>query len=440
MKNNARNAAVEALLHTDEHGGYSNLVIDRVIESFALPSRDAALASGLFYGVLERKITLDYIISQYSSRSVDEMNPVVREILRVAFLQLLFFTRIPDSAAVNEAAESAKAFEKNSAVGFINGVLRSFLRSEKRYKLPKAREDSLSVVYSLPKWLIRHFERDYGKETALNYFKSLVDAPPVYLRVNTFKTNSDELIEILERDEITAQKTLLPGALVTKNQGNLTTSAAFQNGLFHIEDLSSQLACSLLNPKRNSVLMDVCSAPGGKAFTLAEIMDGTGTVFAHDLYPQKIQLIEKGAQRLGLLNIRASVRDAENSREGEQCDYILCDVPCSGLGVLRRKPEIRYKDPIEFRDLPAVQLAILSRSASFLKPGGIMVYSTCTLSKRENSAVVDNFLKSHSEFKEEALKLPDGIKRSIDEPSHMFTMFPHENGTDGFFVAKIRKI
>ena len=438
-KKTARNAAVEALLKTDEAGGYSNLVIDRTIGAYALSPRDAALAAGIFYGVLERKITLDYILSQYSKRSAEQTDAVTREILRAALYQLLYLDRIPESAAVNEAAESARAFGNAASAGFINGVLRAFLRGGKRFDLPKGREASLSVRYSLPIWLIRHFERDCGKLTAQAYFESLLSAPPVYLRVNPRKTTDDALIRALENEGIKAEKTALPGALITQTQGDLSACEAFLSGLFHIEDLSSQLACTLLAPLGGAVLTDVCSAPGGKAFTLAEMME-QGTVYAHDLYPQKIRLIEAGAERLGLTNLKASVRDARTSREGETSDFVLCDVPCSGLGVLRRKPEIRYKDPIEFRDLPNLQLSILENSARLLKPGGHMMYSTCTISKRENGAVVAKFLEKHPEFAPEALKLPPGFTRAIEEPAHEFTMFPHENGTDGFFAAKLRKI
>ena len=440
MKQTARNAAISALLRTDEDGGYSNLVIDRMIGEFSLDRRDAALASGIFYGVLERRITLDCILSQYASRSAEKMDATVRAILRAALYQLLYLDRIPESAAVNEAAESAKEFGKPGAAGFINGVLRAFLRAGKRYELPKGREEALSVRYSLPKWLVRHFERNYGKETALRYFMSLLEAPPVYLHVNTLKTTSEKLIETLKAEGIETEKTPLEGALSAQSQGDLSATKAFEEGLFHIEDLSSQLACFLLSPKPDSVLLDVCAAPGGKAFTLAELMGGSGTVYAYDLYEQKIRLIESGAKRLGIENLEAAVRDAATGSEGPVADSILCDAPCSGLGVLRRKPEIRYKDPIELRDLPKIQRAILDHSAGFLKPGGVLMYSTCTLSKRENAAVADGFLAAHPEFVPEPLSLPEGFSRAIEEPAHQFTMFPFENATDGFFVSKFRKI
>ena len=440
IKKNARNAAVSALLKTDENSGYSNIVIDKAIKSFELSPKDASLSSIIFYGVLEKRITLDYILSQYSKTKVSKMQPEIREILRAALYQLLFLDKIPESAAVNEAVNSAKEFASQKSAGFVNGILRAFLRNEKKYSLPKSRKELLSVKYSVPVWLVSHFEKYYGEETAKNFFESLEEHPPVFIRVNTTKTTEDDLIKLLSDEGVTAEKTNLKNALSLKNQGNPTSLKAFADGLFHVQDLSSQLACFLLSPKEDSVLTDVCAAPGGKTFTLSEIMNNKGKVYSHDLYKGKVGLIKNDALRLSLDIVEASVRDAEKSEVYNESDFVLCDAPCSGLGIIRRKPEIRYKDEKEMEGLPSLQYDILVNSSKCVKVGGMLMYSTCTLNPKENGENARRFLKENPDFEAVSIELQNGFNRAIDEKDNEFTMFPHKTGTDGFFVSLFKRV
>lgn len=440
IKNTARNAAISALIKTEENSGYSNIVIDKAIKSFALSPRDASLASIIFYGVLEKKITLDYILSQYSKSKIKKIQPEILEILRAGLYQLIFLDKIPESAAVNEAVNSAKEFSSQKSAGFVNGVLRAFIRSGKNYDMPKKREEFLSVKYSLPVWLIFHFEKAYGEKTAQLFFESLNEHPPVFIRVNTTKISQSELISRLSDEGVLAEETALFASLSLSNQGNPASLKAFSDGLFHVQDLSSQLACAILSPKRNSILSDMCAAPGGKSFTLSELMDNTGVVFSHDLYKGKVGLIKNDALRLSLSNIDASIRDAKNSQVYNISDYVLCDAPCSGLGIIRRKPEIRYKSQFEIENLPSLQYQILKNSSKSVKIRGKLMYSTCTLNPLENGEVARKFLLEHPNFEPVSIKLPAGFEREIHEKDYEFTMFPHKTGTDGFYVSLFRRI
>ncbi len=442
--NNARSAALSALLHVDVNEGYSNLVLDKTLASFSLESRDKALASAIFYGVLERRITLDYIIGQFSKTPVKKLSPQVLEILRMGVYQILYLEKIPKSAAVNESVNLAKENHLVKASGFINAVLRSLLRDIDRIKMPDAQMEPLlylSVEYSYPQWLIAFWQKVYGEECTLGLLKSSLNKPPVFARVNNTVISEENLIDKLNSEGIKANTITWPDhAIELQNIGAIRNSQSFQEGLFHIQDLSSQICCSLLNPKSGQRVIDVCAAPGGKAFTLAEIMGDRGELLAFDQYKGKVGLIQQGAKRLGLSVIHAAVRDAVGAEEAmEPADRVLCDVPCSGLGIIRRKPEIRYKLQSVLDSLPDLQYRILCKSSQLVKSGGVLIYSTCTLNPKENFQVAAKFIENNNEFEPFTLIVPDAFPHVIDEPDNQFTMMPHVHGTDGFFVAAFQK-
>lgn len=444
MMKNARTAALTALLHVDVNEGYSNIVIDKTLKEFQLDSRDSALASALFYGVLERRITLDYILAQFSNTPIPQIAPKVLEILRIGAYQILYMEKIPKSAAVNEAVNSAKDCGAVKASGFINGVLRTLIRSQEQIKMPdeeKSPMEYFSVLYSCPQWLITLWQNAYGMECALGILKSLADKPPIFARVNTTKVSTRNLIEKLANENVKASTiTWLPDAVMLEQTGSISQSRCFQDGLFHIQDLSSQLCCTLLNPQLEKRVIDVCSAPGGKAFTMAEIMKNSGELLAFDKYKGKVRLIRQGAERLGLSVIQANVRDAENPKDDLlPADYVLCDAPCSGLGIIRRKPEIRYKSESVLDTLPDLQYLILCKSAELVKAGGVLFYSACTLNPTENTQVANRFLKEHEEFQSLPLSLPKSVSHAIEEEPNQLTLMPHVHGTDGFFMAAFRK-
>lgn len=442
---NARSAALAALLHVDVNEGYSNIVLDKTLASFSLEPRDKALASTIFYGVLERRITLDYVINQFSKTPLKKMSPQVLEILRMGAYQILYLDKIPQSAAVNESVILAKENGAVKASGFINAVLRSLLRNINHLKMPDLETDpllSLSIRYSCPEWLIALWQEAYGNECASCLLESIFFKPPVFARVNNTRISEEHLIEKLNSENVKVTAiTWIKNAVELQQMGAVGQSASFREGLFHIQDLSSQLCCFLFNPLPGQRIIDVCSAPGGKAFTIAEMMENQGELLAFDKYKGKVNLIRKGAQRLNLSVINAAVRDAAGSAEElEPADKVLCDVPCSGLGIIRRKPEIKYKLRSAIDSLPDLQYLILCKSSKLVKTNGTIFYSTCTLNPKENGEVAAKFLRNNHDFAPLPLNLPDTIRHVVaNEPANQLTLMPHVHGTDGFFIAAFQK-
>lgn len=441
---NARSAALAALLHVDVNEGYSNLVLDKTLAALELDPRDKALAAAIFYGVLERRITLDYVIARLSSTPLNKLSPTVLEILRMGVYQLLYLEKIPQSAAVNESVALAKENHAERAAGFINAVLRALLRQPQKAALPDEKKDPvlfLSVKYSFSQWLIVLWQKAYGKENTLSLLESCLNRPPVFARVNNTRISEENLLERLTGEGISAKPVpWLKNALELENTGAVGASGSFREGLFHIQDLSSQICSAVLRPFPGCRVVDVCSAPGGKAFTVAEMMENRGEVLAFDLYKGKVGLIRQGARRLGLSVIQARMRDALDPKEPlVPADRVLCDAPCSGFGIIRRKPEIRYKDPSALDSLPDLQYRILCKSSELVKSGGILVYSTCTLNPKENGEVAAKFLREHGAFAPLPMTAPAPSARACGEPENQLTLMPHIHGTDGFFVAAFQK-
>ncbi|MFU0833097.1 MAG: 16S rRNA (cytosine(967)-C(5))-methyltransferase [Oscillospiraceae bacterium] len=440
----AREAALKALLRVNAEGAYSNLVLDHVLSGAQMEPRDKSLATTIFYGVLERRITLDYVIAHFSSIPLKKISPTALEILRIGVYQILYLTKIPFSAAVNESVQLAKTCGAKRACGFINAILRNFIRSGGKippFSSNTNEQKRLSVEYSCPEWLISLWNKAYGKETALQLLESLLQKPNLFARVNNTQVSEEQLIERLRQGGIAAERVAWPDHTLRFLNGiDVAESECYTEGLFHIQDLSSQILCALIDPQPGETVVDVCAAPGGKTFTIAERMENRGNVFAYDKYPKKVNLIREGARRLGLSCVKAGVRDAAAPKiNPDKADRVLCDVPCSGLGVLRRKPEIRFKSPKPIDSLPDLQYLILCKSSELVKSGGLLFYSTCTLNPKENGAVARRFLASHSEFLPEPLLLPKNFRHAVEEPEYQMTFLPHMHGTDGFFLAAFRK-
>ncbi len=430
----AREAARFALDRVFENEGYSNIVIDREIRKAGLDRRDAAFASAIFYGVLEKRMLLDYYIKKFLDHPKSPPEEPVMNILRVAVYQMLFLDRVPDAAAVHEAAAMAGSYRGGKYKGFVNGVLRSFQRG--RDAVPAPWQET--IRFSLPQEVISLWKRDYGKAVTASLLPAMsAGRAPIFLRVNPLKTDAAELLR--KFPEGTAEPVEgMPGALRVLGAGDLTALPGFSEGLFHVQDISSQLLCAFVAPQPGETVADVCAAPGGKSFTLAEKMENTGRLDAFDLYESRVGLIRSGASRLGLSCISAAIRDAEKGAGEAVYDRVLCDVPCSGLGAMRRKPEIRYRAARRSDALPKLQYAILENSAKLVKPGGLLVYSTCTLCDAENGAVARRFQKEHPEFAPHPLVL-SGWERILKEPEHILTMMPQMHGGDGFFAAAFQK-
>ncbi len=442
-RDTARGATIQALLAVKEDEGYSNIVIDKVLREYKWDIRDKKLASAIFYGTIEKQITLDYYLSFAIKDKTKKMDSHAQIVLRTAAYQIFFMDKIPDSAVVNEAVSLIKSFGKTALSGFVNAVLRSLLRQKDSLALPKGQDiESLSIRYSIPQDLIVLWQKSYGKEITEKLLESFSQKSDTFIRVNNVKTTVNEISESFKKNKIEFTKSnILPYMLTISGEGNLTEWEEFQKGFFHVQDLSSQLACEILSPKENEYVLDCCSAPGGKSFTMAEMMQNNGKLLAFDLYKGRVRLIQQGAERLGLSVIETGRHDALEKWTLEPIfDKILCDVPCSGFGVIRKKPEIRYKSLQTLKNLPQIQYDILQNASQLVKKGGRVLYSTCTLNPAENQEVAERFLRENSNFKGAAIELPQTIQRVIKEPNYMATLTPFSGASDGFFIAMFERI
>ena len=440
---NPRNTALNVLMKIEQDNAYSNIALNNAIRENKLSGVDSSFVSALVYGVLERKITLDYIIKQYSKIPLRKIEIKTKMILRLGILQLIFMDKIPESAAVNESVNLAKKHKLQKSSGFINGILRSITRAEEKYKLPDKSDKVLyySVKYSAPQELVKLWINSYGELNTEQLLKSLGGRPKICARVNTLKNDKNSLIAELAKENVKAEEIpFLENAVSLTETGSIERLSAYKSGKLHIQDASSQLCVDFLSPMPREVLLDICSAPGGKSFTAAQYMCDRGKIFACDLYDHKLKLTSDGAKRLGIHSIVTLKRDGASSDVSlPLADKILCDVPCSGLGILSRKPEIRYKDNLISDDLPELQYKILCQSAQYLANGGRLVYSTCTLNPAENNKNARRFLEEHPDFYGVKLSLPPQINRAIDENDYEITLMPHTSGTDGFYIAVFGK-
>ncbi len=430
-----RQQAFLILLKIEKDKSYSNLILDSYLKSFDFDNKDRSFITRLVYGVIERKITLDYIFNGFLKQGASKLKPEVLTLLRMGTYQIVFFDKIPKSAAVNETVKLAKKYCPYAS-GLINAVLRKTDTEIPEYN----GEDTalkISIAYSVPTELVKFFIYHYGTENTEEFFKKTLCEKPLYLRMNNTKTDNSEFEQILKTECDFVKNTVFKEAYLISSNKPVYELTAYKNGLFHIEDISSQLCVKALDPQENEKILDVCSAPGGKTFTIAETMNGTGKVVSCDIYPQRVDLIKKGALRLSLSSVFSVVNDATVYNESLGLfDRVLCDVPCSGLGIIGKKPEIKYKKLDDIKELLPVQKKILDVSSMYVKKGGTLVYSTCSVNPNENRKICDAFLKEHLEFCS-VKALPD-VERCVDEGDYL-TLMPHINGCDGFFIAEFKR-
>lgn len=423
----ARDTALKALLAMGTRGAWSDEGIRAEIAKDGLDSRDAALASRLCYCAVEYRLLLDYYLDSLVKKPRD-LQPLIREILRLGACQILFFDRVPDSAAVNEAVEQAKKMGNPGAAALVNGVLRNLSRKKESLPLP----DSPGLRYSCPEELTALLARAVGEDSLEALLRAQNEVPPIYLQTNTLKISAAELQKKLSEQGVEAEAhPFCPDCLMMAS-GNPAELPAFREGLFYVQDPASKLAVLAAEIGPGMRVLDCCAAPGGKSMAAAIAMQNQGELWSGDLHENKLRKIRESAERLGVRILHAEARDASAPRpEWEKSfDRVLCDVPCSGLGVIRKKPDIRYKDLTQIAGLPEVQKRILERSASFVKPGGLLLYSTCTLLPEENHGIVEDFLQRHEEFAKREFSLPI----SADLPGEL-TLLPHIHGTDGFYFC-----
>ena len=424
----AREAALRALMACAKQGAWSDGILKELL--IDMDRREAALASRLCYGVLQNRLLLDYRMEGFVR---GKLQPVVREILRLAVYQLTEMDKIPPSAAVNEAVEQAKRHANPQAARVVNGILRSLLRAG---TLPEP--EDLSVKYSHPKELADLLFSCYGEKTEA-LLASHNRAPETVIQVNTLCATAQQVEQALtEAGAKVSPHPWLPDCFTVSGTGNLERMEAFQKGWFYVQDAAARLAIDAAGLQAGQRVLDCCSAPGGKSFAAAIAMKNQGTLFSCDIHPHKLKLIEKGAARLGITILTTHLQDASVfvPEWEESMDAVIADVPCSGLGVIRKKPDIRYKDLAQTEALPALQSRILDNQARYVKRGGVLLFSTCTILPRENEAVAEEFLKKHPEFVLETVEYPAG---SGIPSAGMTTLLPCDYGTDGFFICKFRR-
>ena len=425
-----RDAALRALLACRKSGAWSDGALKELLRG--MERREAALASRLCYGVLQNRMLLDWQLARFTR--LEKLQPAVHEILRLALYQLTLTDKIPASAAVNEAVEQAKRFANPQAARLVNAVLRNALRAQ-----PLPQPESLSVKYSHPQELTELFLEQFGPETTETLLKSHNEAPQTVLQINRLRTTTQETMNALHEANVECSvHPWLPDCLTVRGTGSLEQLAAFEQGLLYVQDAAARLAVEAAGLEPDMRVLDCCAAPGGKSFAAAIAMQNRGSITSCDIHPHKLQLIERGAARLGISILQTRLQDASKPvPEWENAmDAVLADVPCSGLGVIRKKPDIRYKSLAQTERLPEVQLAILRQQAHYVKPGGVLLYSTCTILKRENEDVVQAFLRDDLQFSAETVHFP---QNSGIPDGAMTTLLPCTHGTDGFFICKLRR-
>lgn len=431
----ARVTALSALIACRKQGAWADGVLKEYIARDRLDRRDAALASRLCYGVLQNRMLLDHYIQQLLTGSMNKLQPVVLDILRIGLYQILMMDKIPVSAAVNEAVEQGKKYANRSAAGLINGVLRHAVREEEHLQPPQ----DLSVRYSHPQPLVELLQDSVGEDAIEALLASHNEAAQTTIQVNTLVTDDETVLSALR--EVGAEAVPHPWlahAYHISGFGNLEKIPLFQEGGFFVQDPAARLAVEAAGLRPGMKVLDGCSAPGGKSFAAALAMENRGHITSCDIHKHKIELLRKGAERLHISIMEPMLQDASKPVDGWECsmDAVIADVPCSGFGVIRKKPDIRYKNLDELAKLPDVQKRILGQLCSYVKPGGVLLYSTCTILKRENEEVVKWFLDSHPQFSMEPFEIPKGLNA---ETSGMLTLLPSVHGTDGFFICKLRR-
>lgn len=437
---NVRDAALSILLAVDKNQAYSNLLLHQTIEKYKIDVKDRGLLTEITYGTLQHKLTLDYYLEPFIKGKVDLW---VRWLLRLSLYQMEYLTRIPAHAAVNEAVEIAKRRGHKGIASMVNGILRSILRqgvpTVEDIKNPVER---LSVETSHPQWLVERWVESYGfDETAAMLHENNI--PPVQtVRVNMTRATVEDVLASLEEEGVKAKQSDMMPECIHLTNGTAARTKAFKEGLITIQDESSMMPANVLDPKPGMKVLDMCAAPGGKTTHMAERMENDGSILAMDLHPHKLDLIDENTARLGLDIVQTAPVDGRKAADflaKESYDAVLVDAPCSGLGVMRRKPDIKYtKREEDLESLQAIQLAILANAVQVLKPGGRLVYSTCTVDKRENEGTVEAFISTHPEMeREEITNLPE--KLLAKQNNGMLQVFPQDFGSDGFFVAAFRK-
>ena len=433
---NARTTALSALIACRKQGAWADAVLKEYIARDRLDKRDAALASRICYGVLQNRMLLDYDIQQCLKGSIQKLQPVVLDILRIGTYQIMMMDKIPVSAAVNEAVEQGKKYANRSAAGLINGVLRHIVRAKDTLTVP----NDLSVRYSHPQELVDLLRDSIGEEGLEALLASHNEAPRTVIQINPLVVQAEDAVrELTDACVVLETHPWLPNAFFASGTGNLETLPLFRQGGFLVQDPAARLAVIAADVKPGMHILDCCAAPGGKSFAAAMAMENKGDIISCDIHEHKIKLLNAGADRLQISILQAMVHDARSFEPAWEnaMDVVLADVPCSGLGVIRKKPDIRYKSLEDTSKLPQIQRDILNNVCRYVKCGGTLIYSTCTILKRENENIIKQFLENHPEYQLEPFHLPEKLGGTC---SGQITLLPSVHQTDGFFICKLRRL
>lgn len=429
-----REQAMLALYAVEKNGAYSNMALKEIFEKNRnMNARDKAFVTTLVYGTLKRLVTIDYIIEGYSSVRPKKISPYILTILRMGVYQIAFMDRVPENAAVNESVNLAKRYGHRASAGFVNGILRNFVRNG--FKYPEEENKRMQVEYSFPEWICKMWCDDFGEDFARDLMQALNEDAEMSLRVNTLKTTREEVLRELNgagRDGI------FDYAIFSKGF-DLSGSQIYRNGFVTAQDTSAMAASEVLRPRPGDRVLDICAAPGTKTTHIVQLMENRGEVTACDIHEHKLELIRRNAERMGANIIRTVCLDASKpiAEWSKSFDRVLADVPCSGLGIIRRKPDIKMKKETGLSEL---QYKILECAADYVKPGGELVYSTCTINRRENEDIIEKFLKKNKSFESVDITplLPEALRKKDAEKGYV-TFFPNVDTTDGFFIAKIKR-
>ncbi len=439
----AREAAVKILNEVHEKGAYANVALVQELRRTGLQDMDRRFVTELVYGAVKAGDTLDWMLRRYVNRPIAKIPPMVRDILRLGLYQLFFMDKVPASAACNESVELTKRYGHAGTVKFVNAVLRTAVREPERANFPDGKgkaTEHLALAAQHPQWLVKRWIREFGYEETRLLCAFDNEQAPLCLRANTLKIGREQLLTVLaEEGAIVEPSGWAPEGILCSAHGSLDTMPSLKAGLFQVQDESSMQVAHVVDPQPGEFVLDVCCAPGGKATHMAALMHNRGRILAGDIYEHKLQRIQENAERLGITILETKLLDARKIGDlyTAQADRVLVDAPCSGLGVLRRKPDARWKKTPELlQELPILQGEILESAAKAVKPGGVLVYSTCTMAREENQSVVESFLAGHKEFllEETGDFLPLRKRKET-----MVQLYPQHDGTDGFFIARMKR-
>lgn len=458
---NARHIALRILKEVNQDGKYANISLKENLRGIDLPDRDQAFVTQLVYGTLEKQLTIDYFLSKFAK--FKRVNQWIMNILRLGAYQILYLDRVPDSAACNEAVNLCKKYGLFALQGFVNGILRNLSRNKDNLRLPDpALSDvkNLSLVYSYPEWLVEKWIKDYGISTAEDIMRPSTSDDMISIRCNIMKAAPSELKKLLtspgysdsssERHDAADRPSgisvtdgyHLPEALRVSGFGDIEENRLFSQGYFTVQGEASMLDSHIVDPQPGEAILDACSSPGGKAIHMAELTGYKSDILAWDIHPHRVELIKRNAARMGAYNVRPEVHDASKTLPGltGKLDKVLIDAPCSGLGIIHKKPDIKLRiKPDDLKEIIRLQYAILKSCSEYLKPGGVLVYSTCTINPDENERIVGKFLSERPEFHPDDIGpyLPDTLKRKA--AGYYIQLLPSRDNTDGFFIARLRR-